>query len=332
MILADKITELRKKNGWSQEELADKLGVSRQSISKWESAQSVPDMSRILKMSELFGVSTDLLLKDNLELTEDRVLAPAETTEEYGTARAVPMEEADAFLSFRDQFSGRIAVGVLLCILSPVLLIVLSGMQSGGLLAITETTAVAIGLIVLLLMVGCAVAIFVTASLKGQRYEYLEKETIDTAYGVDGMVKDRREKYRPSYSIQIVVGIVLCVLSSIPLFLAMLVFGDNGVASAISVGGILITVAIGVFLIVRSSIVWGGFQILLQEGDYTPANKADSGRRDFVAAVYWGSVTALFLAVSFITGRWDRTWIIWPVAGVTYGVVAAITTALRKKG
>ena len=92
MILADKITELRKKNGWSQEELADKLGVSRQSISKWESAQSVPDMSRILKMSELFGVSTDLLLKDNLELTEDRVLAPAETTEEYGTAREVQWE------------------------------------------------------------------------------------------------------------------------------------------------------------------------------------------------------------------------------------------------
>ena len=97
MILAEKITELRKKNGWSQEELAEQLDVSRQSISKWESAQSVPDMSRILKMSELFGVSTDLLLKDNLELTEDHVLAPVETTEEYGVVRAVSMEEADVY-------------------------------------------------------------------------------------------------------------------------------------------------------------------------------------------------------------------------------------------
>lgn len=44
MILADKILELRKQNGWSQEELADKLGVSRQSVSKWEGAQSIPDM------------------------------------------------------------------------------------------------------------------------------------------------------------------------------------------------------------------------------------------------------------------------------------------------
>ncbi|MBR5743687.1 MAG: helix-turn-helix transcriptional regulator, partial [Clostridia bacterium] len=48
MILADKIIDLRKKNGWSQEELAEQLGVSRQSISKWEGAQSVPDMARII--------------------------------------------------------------------------------------------------------------------------------------------------------------------------------------------------------------------------------------------------------------------------------------------
>ena len=50
MILADKIMENRKKNGWSQEELADKLGVSRQSVSKWEGAQSIPDMKKIVQL------------------------------------------------------------------------------------------------------------------------------------------------------------------------------------------------------------------------------------------------------------------------------------------
>ena len=54
MILADKIIELRKKNGWSQEDLAEKLEVSRQSISKWEGAQSIPDMNKILKLSKSF--------------------------------------------------------------------------------------------------------------------------------------------------------------------------------------------------------------------------------------------------------------------------------------
>ena len=62
MILADKIIEERKRNGWSQEELAEKLKVSRQAVSKWEGAQSIPDLDKILQMSSLFGVSTDYLL------------------------------------------------------------------------------------------------------------------------------------------------------------------------------------------------------------------------------------------------------------------------------
>ena len=65
MIIADKIIDERKRNGWSQEELADKLQVSRQSVSKWEGAQSIPDINRIIQMAELFGVSTDYLLKDD---------------------------------------------------------------------------------------------------------------------------------------------------------------------------------------------------------------------------------------------------------------------------
>ena len=66
MILADKIIQLRKKNGWSQEELAEKLNVTRQSVSKWESAQSIPDLQKILQLSQIFEVSTDYLLKDEL--------------------------------------------------------------------------------------------------------------------------------------------------------------------------------------------------------------------------------------------------------------------------
>ena len=67
MILAEKIILLRKKNEWSQEELAEQLGISRQSVSKWESGASIPDLDKIIRMSELFDVSTDYLLKDSLE-------------------------------------------------------------------------------------------------------------------------------------------------------------------------------------------------------------------------------------------------------------------------
>ena len=70
MILAEKIAQLRKQKGWSQEELANRLQVSRQAVSKWEGGASIPDLDKILKLSALFEVTTDYLLKDTLEAPE----------------------------------------------------------------------------------------------------------------------------------------------------------------------------------------------------------------------------------------------------------------------
>lgn len=326
MILADKIIDLRKKNGWSQEELAEMLEVSRQSISKWESAQSTPDMNRILKISELFGVSTDYLLKDEMELQATEALPAVESSK----VRSISMEEASAFLSYKDYSSGRIALGVMLCILSPVLVIVLSALQAGGIIHMTETAAVGIGLVVLLLLVGSAVALFLTTSFKGQSFEYLEKEEIDTAYGVDGMVKERRENFRSTYSTHLTIGILLCVVSALPIFFSMIFYGENNVAIAVSVGFLLILAAIGVLLIVHSSMIWGGYQMLLQEGDYTAERKAETKKFEPLATIYWCSATALYLAISFIGGAWDKSWIVWPIAGVVYGVVLAVARVLKK--
>lgn len=64
-MLSDRIKELRKKHGLSQEALAEKLEISRQAISKWESGSSNPDIEYVIKMSDIFGVSTDYILKGN---------------------------------------------------------------------------------------------------------------------------------------------------------------------------------------------------------------------------------------------------------------------------
>ena len=64
MILADKITEERKKNGWSQEELANQLGVSRQAVSKWENGTSDPSTSNLFALAKLYGISVEELLKE----------------------------------------------------------------------------------------------------------------------------------------------------------------------------------------------------------------------------------------------------------------------------
>lgn len=326
MILADKIIELRKKSGWSQEELAEKLEVSRQAISKWESAQSIPDMRRIVSMSQLFGVSTDYLLKDEMERSE-----PEESATEPDTAeRPVTMEEANAFLQVRDVNSGRIALGVLLCILSPAVLILLSGEQAMGRLTLGNNQAAGIGLTVLLLLVGAAVALFVTCSIRAGSFEYLQKEPIETLYGVSGMVRERKDRFQPTYSRQLTLGTVLCVIAAIPLFISMIVSEEEHFVH-VSVVVQLALAAVGVFLLVRVAIVWEGFRMLLEEGDYTREAKQDRKQHGHLSGIYWLLVTAGYLAWSFATQAWDRTWIVWPVAAVAYGAVFGIAKALRQR-
>lgn len=79
MLMADRIQYLRKAKGISQEELADQVGVSRQAVSKWESAQSTPDLEKIIAMSDFFSVMTDYLLK-GVEPEKDKAQKSREMT------------------------------------------------------------------------------------------------------------------------------------------------------------------------------------------------------------------------------------------------------------
>ena len=265
MILADKIIELRKKNGWSQEDLAEKLEVSRQSISKWESAQSIPDMNKILKLSEVFSVSTDYLLKDEIELDspgED----PKIDTESSLKEVPVSMEEANAFLAHKNQAASQIALGVLLCILSPSLLIVLSTLQESSLLSLSEGKAVGIGVLFLFLLAGAGVALFIKNSIEGDRFHYIEKELLNTAYGVNGMVQEKKSRYQGTYTSQMILGIFLCIIAASPIFISMIIYGEDNLHTALAVPFLLLFVAVGVFRIVKTNIIWDALNMLLSKG------------------------------------------------------------------
>ena len=188
MILADKIIRLRKKNGWSQEELADKMNVSRQAVSKWEGAQTIPDLEKILQLSILFGVTTDYLLKDeieNEELTSD--------TSSDTTVKRISIEEATAYIEQRKKASWRIALATFLCILSPITLIVLTMLSELPNAIVTEATASSIGLTVLFAFILCAVPLYIYCGFKNQPYEFLDKNVpFELEYGVKGVVTQRK--------------------------------------------------------------------------------------------------------------------------------------------
>ena len=170
------------------------------------------------------------------------------------------------------------------------------------------------------------------SGIRHSRFEYLEEEIIDTAYGVSGMARERRERYRSVNARMLTVGIVLCVVAAVPIFIAELFFEENEMAEILAVGVLLVLVAVGVMMIVRTSIIWGGFKALLEEDDYSRVEKTAEKKIAPIASVYWALVTAGYLGWSFLTMEWHRTWIVWPIAGAAFGIVSGVARMMRSKG
>lgn len=329
MILADKIIQLRKKNGWSQEELAEQMGVSRQAVCKWEGAQSIPDISKLIQLSQLFGVTTDYLLKDEIEDVvydtdsyHEELVIEDEQNKHY-----VSMEEANAFLKVKEETSGKIAFGVFLCIISPIVMFFLAGAAECNLLLITEDMAGGLGMLVFLIIIAPAVAIFIQCGMKTSAYEYLDKEAIETQYGVTGMVKERRDNFRDTYIKYLILGVILCVLAAIPLFCVAMI-NTTEFYEVVALCLVLLIAAIGVVFIVKVSIPWEAMKKLLQEGDYSVAEKERKRKRKIivgpVSGIYWMVCTAIYLGVGLSQNNWGFARVLWPVAGVLYVVVLIV--------
>lgn len=325
MILADKIIEERKKLGLSQEELAEKLCVSRQAVSKWEGAQSIPDLQKIIAMSELFSVSTDYLLKDDIE--PERVLQTENDTDRI--IRKVSLEEANEYLVAMIGQSKRVALGVSLCVLSPVLIIFLEGFVKGGYIA-NENIAIAFGMIALFLLIALAVFLFIRSGIKTDKYDYLEKEQFETAYGVTSIVKEKEEAYEPTYSRMLTIGITICVLAVLPLIIVAII-NEEAETLIISMTALMLClIALGVYLIVRTAIVKSSFSALLQEGEYKKKAKEKDNVNKAVSSIYWCTATAIYLTWSFISKDWDITTLaVWPAAGLMFVPVKKIVELIR---
>lgn len=312
MILADKIIRLRRKNGWSQEELAEKMNVSRQAVSKWESAQTVPDLEKILMLGALFGVTTDYLLKDELESEEF-------TSGEDSAIRRLTLAEANEYLALRKNASVRMAAATFLCIVSVIPLLILSALAESPAYGILENSASAAGLIVLFLFIAAAVAAFLSCSFKNAPYAFLDKEPFDTEYGVTGMVSERQRQYKSTYARCNMVGTMLCILSPVPIFIGMAEGSD--LAMILAVCGMLFLAGVGAAVFVVTGVRWAGMQKILQSGDYAPAEKKRNQKEKALSAAYWTLAVAVYLGWNFTTEDWKNTWIVWPVAGVLYAAV-----------
>lgn len=332
MILADKIITLRKQLGWSQEELAEKLGISRQSVSKWESGMSIPDLERIVKMSNIFGVSTDYLLKDEVETT---VYTETEDDKATGqTGRIVSIEEANTCMSLTEKLAGWMGLAAFLCVISPMCLLLFGALGEAGIFFANEDIAGGIGLAVLFVIVAIGAAMFIMTSMQLEKYEYMEKEEINLAYGIEGIVEKKKEAHAPAYRKSIALCAVLSIIGVIP----MMVAGGldaNDIVLASCVDAMLFLVAVGASQVVRTSTIQNCYDMLLQQGDYTLEKKLANKKMSPITIAYWCLILAIYLGVSFVTNEWEYTWIIWPVAALVfaalYGILKAVFDRVKEK-
>ena len=323
MMLADKIIELRKKLGWSQEQLAEQLEVSRQSVSKWESGMSIPDIDKIVKMSGLFGVSTDYLLREDISVIE-----PVEELQgDSDIHRSVSMEEAITFMDLMKAISGRMAAAISLFIISSIPLFILCGIAEAG--KINEDFASGLGVIIILLCVIVGVAQLILIGMKTQKYEYLEKEQIVLQYGVQSVVEKRKEEFADFYGKSVALGVVLCIAAAIPLMVAGMFSAPESVELA-SLCLLVLMVACAVYIFVKYGTIQGSFQKLLQEGDYEVSKKKANKKLAPVIGAYWCIPTAIFLAWSFLADAWEISWVVWPVAGVLFAAFYGIMSIVLK--
>ncbi|MDT9606010.1 helix-turn-helix transcriptional regulator [Lactobacillus johnsonii] len=177
MRLGQKITELRKKNNLSQEALAEKMNISRQAVSKWESDQSIPDIEKIVNLSELFGVTTDYLLKSGAPSFEIKTVdIPAEDK-----LPILPDELVQKYLSTAKKSSQLRALTIALAIFSPACISFCSAL-SGFLTSVSDKIQLIIFLIgfaatIVVLAIACGLLVY--SFLIMREFKQLNKQNFD---------------------------------------------------------------------------------------------------------------------------------------------------------
>ncbi len=357
MKLEEKITILRKKQGWSQEELAFRLDVSRQAVSKWEIGASIPDLDKIIKMSEIFGVTTDYLLKDDAtnehSTTGNKIMEiPPKMTK---APRHVRDEEGNTYIETIKRSGREIAIGVALCILSPICLLLLNGLAAVD--KLSNGLATGIGVTTLLIICAIAIKAFISGGMPLAKYAFLEEEVIEISEQFQKQLKDKQDKENKIFQTAIAVGVALCVLAAVPIIL-FTALGAEEVGEMCGIAILLAMVAIAVFLFVKFGMIHSSYSKLLQEGEYSVESKIyqnDEDEKDdedddcqqecytdkeeskvtlkikreksLLSSVCGCLMLVIYLGVSFLTDRWDITWIMW----LLYVPISTVLNFVLKK-
>lgn len=298
--------------------------------------QGLPENQIIGTVISQFGNLEEL--RETLGLEQPYAAAPPPQLHPAG----LPMSYAQAqeCLTTYRRASRGIGIGVVLCILAVMPLFVLLGLFELELLS--EGLAVALGLGALFVLVAAAVVLFIFYGPQLSPYE--KWKTNGAVLEQEGVAWARQQKALQSryFPLRIALGVVLCILSVVPMLVTGILtdgapFEDGAVLMALSV--LFPLVAVGVYQFIRAGMVDSCCKMLLGELDTGPALSpvdVKTGKKvptvvDIVAQIYWPLVVIAYLVWSFLTWDWRITWIIWPIAGIAFGIFAGVTESIAKR-
>ncbi len=301
----------RKKLGITQEELADKLFVSRQTVSRWETDSTFPDIETLIKLCDLFECDLDTLIRGNVqeENKSDRKQTDAKTLEIYD--------------KYMNRFSLKISIGVWLIFFGASLLIAL----------LTVNTAIAVA--ALLLSIGFALGAFITTALP-------HAEFIRRAPFVPPYPEEKTRSYTKKFSFLLSLAIFL-IISGVVLLIFML---RGNVPNAFSfeqwrllwVSAFVCILYVGIFIIVFSGMILakyntdefnkGAKEHAQQSKEYKHAigNKPTKTVDAICAAIMISAIIA-FLILGFLFDLWHPGWIVFPIGGLLCGICSVIAEA-----
>lgn len=322
MTLAKNITTLRKRAGWSQEALAHQIDVSRQAVSKWESGQSTPDLDKVVKLAEVFNVSTDALLKD-LDFQTDAPSHHSKVESPPAPDNAITPEQAQQYVKLKTEAAGLIARGVAFCVVSPSVMFLLFAMAASQIMGVSNNTGVGVGVVVLLLFVARGIAYFIKANQLESALPSNMLKPFTITQEIETAIRTRQQDYAPTFQQHLIKGIGLFVLCAAPLMIAA-GFGWGGSAVMLMLIVLLAMISLGLFYVIPASVHNEALKFVLQGGDKDAGKSEETKHTERLAGVYWPLLVAIYLGWSFWTMDWGITWIIFPVGAVAFGGIVGI--------
>lgn len=267
----------------------------------------------------------------NLEELAETLGIPQEVRDLEADTKDIALSDAEVerYLQVSKETGKRIALGVGLILLGVANLIFLNALAERGYVA--EKIAQAAGVGGLLLMIALAVYIFIMAGVKSGKYENLETTIVKVDPYLHDRIVQMKEDYRPDFARRIAGGVGLILLSVVALVTVAIleVGGEFAVMLLVCVLLLAIGSAVGLFISAGSEME--AYDKLLNEGDYTKQHKAENSFAGKISGPYWLLAVVIYLTWSFITNDWGSTWIVWPIAGVLFALISAVSSLITKR-